>query len=545
MKVRINEESIAAMLALPAVERKTLWDTELKGFGVRPRAGDSAAFVVNMSHNGKLKLDTIGRWGEMSVDAARKAVLAVKGDRGQGRLTEGDVKRLATTGVTLREATLNHIEKIRAKGARPRSIQTIEDEIFEGRHVKDWLDRPLRGLKPVECRERHKTLAEKKTDGTGGPHVANRVMRHIRAIWNTTANDSVDTSWPAKNPTKAVHWISGDRENFRDRVGEPIPWGELPAWRVRISDLTPIRHDFYLFLIFTALRRNDAATLRWDLVNTSDEMTFVKVWSIQKHRWESVPLPPRCMLRPSPKGGPKKAFLVPLSTAAIEVLERRRANNKVDLGNDDHGWVFPTHAVLDAECSLCAELGLPGHTPMGVSHLVSPGGERGETAHRMRDTWASAANQLRIPESTIAKMMNHGGQKTVTRGYMGHDLEYLAQCQQQITDFLLSKMPGLEINAPAPGRQPHHRRYTPEYKARILAEWAAARASKRLGAVKELLQKENLDSLRLTDWQRAQDAVNEPVTQKRTRVRVAKLQEENARLKALLAASQGADWRSQ
>src|SRR5437867_11943644 len=48
----------------------------------------------------------------------------------------------------------------------------------------------------------------------------------------------------------------------------------------------------------------------------------------------------RTIHRPKPRGGEHRAFTVPLSGAALEVLRRRQAENQV-LGADG-GWVFPS-----------------------------------------------------------------------------------------------------------------------------------------------------------------------------------------------------------
>jgi hypothetical protein len=66
-----------------------------------------------------------------------------------------------------------------------------------------------------------------------GPYLANRVMRHVRAAWNTALKEH---DLPA-NPTIAVHW------NKEHRRQEPIAWAKLPAWLETVVTLEPIIVD--------------------------------------------------------------------------------------------------------------------------------------------------------------------------------------------------------------------------------------------------------------------------------------------------------------
>jgi integrase len=78
-----------------------------------------------------------------------------------------------------------------------------------------------------------------------------------------------------------------------------ISAGQLAAWHKDIQALpNPIRRDFYLFSLFTGLRRQSAVEIRWEHINL-DEGT---------------------LLIPNPKGGKKRAFVLPLSDFLNEVL---------------------------------------------------------------------------------------------------------------------------------------------------------------------------------------------------------------------------------
>ena len=147
---------------------------------------------------------------------------------------------------------------MKANQASPRSIETIKSE--GDKYLADWLKRPLNAIERSECRVLHEKISK-----GNAPYIADRITRHIRAAWNTALKEH---DLPA-NPTIAVHW---NRERRRQ---EPIAWAKLPAWLATVEKLEPVivngkrvrersgvRGDYQLFMLFTGLRRMDAATVR-------------------------------------------------------------------------------------------------------------------------------------------------------------------------------------------------------------------------------------------------------------------------------------------
>lgn len=63
----------------------------------------------------------------------------------------------------------------------------------------------------------------------------------------------------------------------------------------------------------------------------------------------------------------------------MKLFERRQRQNKELFPEGDGGWVFPTRAIKDKPCYLCAELRIGDrHVPGEVVHLVE-GKERTST----------------------------------------------------------------------------------------------------------------------------------------------------------------------
>lgn len=458
--MKLTKASVAALPVPTDRPQESHWDEELHGFGVVVGKTGRRTFVARRWVDGRLVKRTIGVAGQpraadgavWTVELARIEARKVLGLMVNGEVpaaTRGTGGWGAVGGPTLADALNLHLARMRADSASARSISTIEGEI--NKHASDWLKRPLKTIERTDCRKRHEHMTEH-----AGPYVANRLMRHVRALWNTALKEY---DLPA-NPTVAVHW------NKEERRQEPIAWAKLPAWLAKVNALEPVfdgdeqigarpgvRGDYNLFVLYTGLRRNDAATIRWEHVNTTDEPIASRVWNTVRKRWDEVELPPHTLLRPNPKGGRDRAFSIPLSTECVKILERRKRENR-ELGGDN-GWVFPTRALKDKPCDLCAALGMPEHEARTIVHLAEAkqlgwDAERKvhtesviPSPHRLRDTYTTALGALNPPVSgyVIDILTNHRPPRgSVTAGYINLPVDDLRDAQERVTQFLLSKM---------------------------------------------------------------------------------------------------------
>jgi integrase len=288
-----------------------------------------------------------------------------------------------------------------AKRCAERSVTTLLQET--GRHLADWLDRPLATLRRLEVAERHELLTDR-----AGPWLANRVMQQLRAVHNTAARR--DESVPPQNPVIAVTF------NRLRRRRQPIPWAELPAWSGRVARLpNPVRRDLQRFLLLTGLRSLDARSVRWEHLDPAAGTLH----------------------RPRPKGGEDRAFTVPLAAVVLELLERRRADNPDFLGEPDAGWAFPardragrvTHVAEPKEQRLVEGRKVPW--------LPSP--------HRLRDTFATAAHEARVHPLDLKLLMNHAlpAEDDVTMAYIRPSVEHLRGAAEAVAGFLVGRARGL------------------------------------------------------------------------------------------------------
>ena len=432
MNLRMTEASLNKLRPPAGKAQLVVWDEEVPGFGVV--VGQRVmTFVANYRANGAKRRQVIGRRGEIRDDGRVLNVVLARTRAREilGRVAGGGDPslelRMSAGGPTLADAFDLHVSRMQADRATASSIATITRE--RDKYLAGWMTRPLAKIERSHCRELHEMMTKKH-----GPYLANRVMRHVRAAWNTALKEH---DLPA-NPTIAVHW------NKETRRQEPIPWASLPPWLKTVSSLEPIvvngkrvgsrpgiRGDYQVFVLLTGLRRMDAATVRW----------------------EHVDLDTGRLHRPNPKGGKERAFTIPLSSECVRILERRKKENRISFQAGDGGWVFPTRALKEKSCALCAALGLGKHAAGSVVHLIEGKQQRFDkqsntrkqlvpSPHRLRDTYTSALVEVGgISPFVIDVLTNHRPPRgSVTAGYVDLSIDHLSDCQERVTQFLLSKM---------------------------------------------------------------------------------------------------------
>lgn len=374
---------------IPFTEKgqKIYFDTELKGFGllVSPTV---KSYIAQKDVRRRTCRINIGRHPAWSVEEARKKARYYTNlmDNGQDpRELEAQEK---AKNITFKQAWDIHRELLVRKEGSPRTLEIYDYNI--NKHLGDWLKRPLNSIKRSEVRERHTILGSDH-----GIYEANRTMRNFRAVYNTALKEYEHLP---PNPVIAVQWFKERRRQ------EPIADNKLAAWYKKVMAMrSPVRKDLQLFLIFTGLRRTDACTIRWEDIN----------------------LEKATLHRPNPKGGKDFAFTVPIPDICLEILERRKAQNKILYGNKCE-WVFPTYNAHN-------ELIGVREPKERRRDLPSP--------HRLRDTYTTAANSAGLSPYDIDVLTNHRPPNgSVTAGYIRQDAEYLRAQQQKIADYLKEKM---------------------------------------------------------------------------------------------------------
>ncbi|MBG5636210.1 integrase family protein [Pseudomonas aeruginosa] len=374
----------SAVKGLPFVQpddkkRQHLYfDTELKGFGVCVGA-KAKTFFVQRDINGKTVRTSIGRYGVYTVDQAREEARELLMKMGKGINPNKEEKPAAS--VTFADALDLHL-----KSNKKRSERTLKDyRYLSDQYLSDWLKKPLTEITRKDCRERHRKIGEKN-----GPYVANSVFRVFRAAYNHALkiHDELGV-----NPTIAVDWFPEERRKAA------IPSTDLTAWYKEVTAMTNnIRRDYLRFVLFTGLRRESAAVVRWEHID-----------------WEK-----KALLIPRPKGGETRAFLLPLSDFLIDLLKERQKCEQAKTFFPGSPWVFPAESKS--------------------GHIAEPKEKLGVkfTVHGLRNTFITVAESLDISPYAIKMLVNHSlpDKQDVTAGYISPELDRLRAPMQEISDRL-------------------------------------------------------------------------------------------------------------
>ncbi len=232
------------------------WDTELPGFGLRIRASGRKYFIVQFRAKGRERRMTIGQYGTVTADAARRRAIAhiAEARNGVDPAAERDAARSRVTiGALadrfLEEHVANHCKASTARDYR-RSIQLYIAPRFAKRDVTD-----------IERRD----IAALHHDMRATPYQANRTLAVLSKMFNLAELWGLRPD--GSNPCLHVkRYREEPRERFLTqdefaRLGSVLDEIEREGSETR-SAVAAIR-----LLMMTGCRRSEIQTLRWEHVD--------------------------------------------------------------------------------------------------------------------------------------------------------------------------------------------------------------------------------------------------------------------------------------
>ncbi len=256
-KSRLTERRIRNLKAAPG---KTTfhWDAGISGFGLRVSKGGVKAFILWVRSDGRKRLLTLGRWPELSLDAARAAAaselsqierggadLIVRRAEAQAAMTVSDgCKWFLETHVPRRQG-LNKMAASTAKNYRHQIA----------RHIV-----PAIGRQKIEAVRRQDV--ETMLDGIGW-HKAAQFSR-VRALVRSLFNCFEVEGW-RREGTNPGRRITTPTERARTRILTADEESAFLAALARMADDAAV--PVIRFLHATGCRLNEARTLRWDFIN--------------------------------------------------------------------------------------------------------------------------------------------------------------------------------------------------------------------------------------------------------------------------------------
>ncbi len=246
--------------------RFTLWDTQLKGFGVRVAVSDTKTYVVRYrTIGGADRLLHIARHGVVTAEEARERAAAVLAEVASGgdpqgikvqrreELTMSELCDLyMKEGTTMKKATTLRIDRIRiARHIKPRLGRMKVTDIGRAdieRLMVDVGSGRIRGEATPHTR--------------GGIHAASRTVGLLGGIFTF----AVEREFVKTNPTRGVKRY---KDNRRDRFLSPAELARLGDVLAELEKHggDPRHINIIRLLALTGARKNEIARLKWSEID--------------------------------------------------------------------------------------------------------------------------------------------------------------------------------------------------------------------------------------------------------------------------------------
>ena len=352
-------------------------------------------FYLYRKIKGKPTRIKLGPFPGMTIEQARRAA-----HKAMGKIADGINPNTEKRNEQIKSVTLWQVFEGYKKDRKALKAKTLYDyERILEMAFPDWKNRPLLSITKDMIARRHSKLGER------GEAYANLAMRLLRALFNYAGARYEDSAGNSLVPENPVRRLSQTRSWYRSKRKDTfIKSHELPAWFKAVLALknegddstAQTVADYLLLLIFTGLRRNEAASLAWEQIDLKAKT--LKLIDTKNHENHTLPL----------------------SDYLCELLTERKKNAT---GN----FVFPGEGVAGYLIE-----------PRKQVHKVIKASKIQFALHDLRRTFITMAESLDISAYAVKRLANHKMNGDVTAGYIITDVERLRKPMQAIADFLLS-----------------------------------------------------------------------------------------------------------
>ncbi|MCK9188444.1 site-specific integrase [Acidithiobacillus sp.] len=379
-KMQFTKARIAALEPVPG-KRITVYDETQKGLCIRVTPAGAKAFYCVRRVEGKVEWVRIGDATAVTIETARTTTAKIVNDIAAGT-NPAEQKRIRKAEMAFCDLFSEWVKDCKARDKKSLS----KDQDNYRLHLQGLARKKLSDIQRNEIRKLHSTLSVKS-----GKFLANRVLALVRALFNFGIK-----TLDIPGLTNPAAGLKMNREESRDRR---LHLDEMPRFfEALAAEENPDMRDYIMLSLLTGARRSNVLAMAWAEINL-DRAT----WTI-----------------PGSKAKAKDNITVPLTTAAIEVLQARAE------ATGAQGWVFPG-------------AGKTGHLvepKKGWQRLLQRAGIEDLRLHDLRRSLASFQIDAGVSLAVIGKGLGHHSQQT-TAVYARLAQDPVADAWQKGTDAIL------------------------------------------------------------------------------------------------------------
>ena len=403
-KIRLTKSAIEKLPA-PATGTTTYIDSKYPGLQLRVNPSGVKTFIARGQVKGKTVRIKIGCAHLISAEFATKKARQCLEQMANGINPHAAKRAELESQITLKECLKQYVHSRTALKAS--TAETYKRTL--NKNLSDWMERPLLYITREKVEVRHRQIGKRSKT------VANKTMRILRALFEYAHGKYEDDNGAQiilHNPTKRLSnnksWYKEKRRVTYLKNNEISTWYKtvqaIPEW---LESNGPESHrDYLLLVLFTGLRRSEAAGLEWENIDFEQNTLTI----------------------PETKNG--YAHTLPLTDFLIELFERRR--NAVDRWQYQHSEKKGSAFVFPAS----SKTGYMADSKLVVSKVREKSKIR-FTLHDLRRTFITLAESLGIRDYTLKRLLNHRSSGDVTDGYIMDSVERLREPMQQITDKII------------------------------------------------------------------------------------------------------------
>lgn len=348
------------------------YDNKLRGF-VLCIGKQTKTFYAEQTVKGRCCRVKIGRADCVPPDAARRKARELLGIMAEGRNPNEEKQNDRRE----RKITLKHVwdgfVSIRGVLLKPTTMRDYG--YYMERVFKDWHSRPIGSITPIDVLNKYHHIS----NVSGGPYATN-AMALLRSVFEFAKVREYRPDNPVQIPRLERH-----RDKRRTTT---ISEADLPKWFAALNRMRDYRHppsaqvgcDYLEFVLFTGLRRNEAAMLSWEHVDfVNGHMAFKNTKNGGDH-------------------------YLPI-TDHLALILRRRQNIAQRTGSK---WVFPSPGSKKTSEYFADPLCFVRHVrkETGINFTI----------HDLRRTFATAASPL-VSYQIFQLLLNHSTKSDVTIAY--------------------------------------------------------------------------------------------------------------------------------